>query len=78
MCGDSASDPILAMYYLGLGITTLSVNPTRAAELVTALGQVSAEQIRDLCTELEACAGAEEIAELVTPLRDRLLPGSRS
>ena len=78
VCGDSASDPILAMYYLGLGITTLSVNPTRAAELVTALGQVGTEQIRDLCRKLEACTSAEEIAELAVPLRNRLLPEPRS
>ena len=74
VCGDSALDPILAMYYLGLGITTLSVNPMRAAKLATTLSQVDAEQIRDLSAKLSACTTPEEITELVAPLRERLLP----
>lgn len=72
VCGASASDPVLAMYYLGLGITTLSVNPTRAGELATALAQVDAEQVRELHTKLSACTSPEQIAQLVAPLRERL------
>ncbi len=57
VCGEAASDPLLALVLVGLGVTSLSMAPLAVAEVRAALAGATMEQCRALAA---ACLAAPD------------------
>jgi phosphotransferase system enzyme I (PtsI) len=71
VCGEAASDPLLAIVLVGLGATSLSMSPA-------ALADVRAELRRYTLRQAEAFAGLALSAESATEARSLVLVASRA
>jgi len=67
VCGESASDPLLALVLVGLGVTSLSMAPVRLAEVRLALARHTLED----CERLAAVAlGADDAVAARAAVRE--------
>ena len=70
VCGEAASDPLLAPVLVGLGVTSLSMAPSSVAEVRASLASVSLEQCRALAeSALAALDGQEARAAVLAAVR---------
>jgi phosphotransferase system enzyme I (PtsI) len=70
VCGEAASDPLLAPVLVGLGVTSLSMAPGSVAEVRAALaGQTKADCERLAALALAACDGREARAAVAAAVR---------
>lgn len=74
VCGEAASDPLLAVVLVGLGITSLSMAPNALRDVRATLLRYSMEEARDLARLAAGAATAEDArarvrAALPRPLR---------
>jgi phosphotransferase system enzyme I (PtsI) len=60
VCGEAASDPLLAVVLVGLGVTSLSMAATCLADVRAALAEHTLVRCRDLAAGAVSAAGAEE------------------
>jgi phosphotransferase system enzyme I (PtsI) len=75
VCGEAASDPLLALVLVGLGVTSLSMAPACLPEVRASLIEHSYENCREMSTvALEAATAAEARARVA----DRARPSARS
>jgi phosphoenolpyruvate-protein phosphotransferase len=69
VCGEAASDPLLAVALIGLGVSELSMTPSVLPVVANALGQVSLDQCRRAAlaaqSALSAAAARESVASIV-------------
>jgi phosphotransferase system enzyme I (PtsI) len=72
VCGEAASDPLLALVLVGLGITSLSMAPACLADVRAALAEHTLEQCRELgaaaCQSPDAATARATVAELAREL----------
>lgn len=52
VCGDSASDPLMIPFYLGIGVRKLSLQPAELPGFYTALDQLTPERARSVSGEM--------------------------
>ena len=52
VCGEMASDPLLAVILVGLGITELSMNPTAVPRVKAAIREVDSRSVASLVQDL--------------------------
>ena len=71
VCGEAASDPLLALVLTGLGVTSLSMAPTSVAEVRLALSRHTLAECRELAAlalgsldGVTARAAVAEVAEV--------------
>jgi phosphoenolpyruvate-protein phosphotransferase (PTS system enzyme I) len=75
VCGEAASDPLLALVLVGLGVTSLSMAPACLPDVRASLIEHSYESCREMSTvALEAATAAEARARVA----DRARPSIRS
>jgi phosphotransferase system enzyme I (PtsI) len=67
-CGEAASDPLLALVFAGLGVTSLSMAPVGLPAVRAALAAHTLAECRDLAATALACDGG---AEARSAVRDR-------
>jgi phosphotransferase system enzyme I (PtsI) len=76
VCGEAASDPMLALVLVGLGVTSLSMAPVCLPDVRGALAERSLDQCRELAAAAVAASTAviarASVAELA---RTQLAPG---
>jgi phosphotransferase system enzyme I (PtsI) len=74
VCGEAASDPLLALVLVGLGVTSLSMAPGCLADVRASLASVSVEECRELARvalEAESAVTARvRVAELAVAGRE--------
>jgi len=58
VCGEAASDPLLARVLVGLGVTSLSMAPSALAAVRASLATVSLDECRALATRVLATASS--------------------
>ncbi len=79
VCGESASDPLMALVLAGLGVTSLSMAPVAMPLVRAALRQHTLEQCRRMAaaaTEaVDARTGREAVLQLVAPGLRALIGG---
>src|SRR5918912_579996 len=75
VCGEMASQPLMALALLGLGVRQMSVNPRGVAAIKRVFRAVSAERARVAANEaLAASTAADAEAALTRHLREALGP----
>jgi phosphotransferase system enzyme I (PtsI) len=75
VCGEMASQPLMALALLGLGVRQMSVNPRGVAAIKRVFRAVSAERARVAASEaLTASTAADAEAALTRHLREALGP----
>lgn len=52
VCGDSAGDPLMIPFYLGIGIRKLSIHPAELPRVYTSLGALTPERVRSISAEM--------------------------
>ncbi|HEX7511248.1 MAG TPA: putative PEP-binding protein, partial [Chitinivibrionales bacterium] len=67
VCGDMAHDPRYARFFLGVGISSLSVDPLYIPTLRTALRSVSLVGARENAEALLQCTTIRDTRELISP-----------
>jgi phosphotransferase system enzyme I (PtsI) len=72
ICGEAASDPLLAPVLVGLGVSSLSMAPVGLPAVRAALAEQTLEQCRSLA---EAALAADDPTEARSAVR-ALIPGS--
>ncbi len=65
VCGEAASDPLLAVVLVGLGVTSLSMAPVALGDVRAALAQHTLDQCRHLAAYALDAADAQEARRLV-------------
>jgi phosphoenolpyruvate-protein phosphotransferase len=68
VCGEAASDPAVAAVLLGLGVTELSVAPTRIDRVRWLVDQLDADRVRAVAAEILSLPDADAVRETVAPL----------
>jgi phosphotransferase system enzyme I (PtsI) len=75
VCGEAASDPMLALVLIGLGITSLSMAPACLADVRAALGERTLEECRALArVALDASSAVTARAAVSELVRQGSLP----
>ena len=77
VCGEMASDPVLAVLLIGLGVDELSVSPNQIPQLKYVLSQVTLEDARALAAEVlgQSNCLAEEIYAHCKATINKWVPG---
>lgn len=65
VCGEAASDPLMAVVLVGLGAEDLSMSPGALADVRAALGRVTLEQARELALRSLAQSNAADARAVV-------------
>lgn len=74
VCGESAGDPLLALVLTGLGVSSLSMAPSKVPAVRLALSLHTLEKCRELADAARAASGAEEaLAAVRAGVDQRLL-----
>ena len=71
VCGESASDPLLALVLVGLGVTSLSMSPTSLPSVRRALAAHTLEQCQEMA---RAVLDADDAPSARTAVRNRVDP----
>ena len=69
VCGESAADPMMIPFYLGIGIRKLSVAPRHFRLVRETLGRYSCEQAEQFAGELLAIRSLREMNRFLTDLK---------
>ena len=72
VCGEMASDPVLAVLLVGLGVNELSMAPSQIPHVKYALSQVTLEEAQALASHARAMS-SEPANRIYAACRDRLL-----
>ncbi len=70
VCGEAASDPVVACLLVGLGVTDLSLNPFLAARVRHAIRQVTIDQARALAQEALGATTPKDLQQIVASAFD--------
>jgi phosphotransferase system enzyme I (PtsI) len=73
VCGEIASDPMLALVLVGLGVRSLSVHPTALGPVRENLRRYSSETLAQMARR---CLRATSAAEVLTFLNETIAPGA--
>jgi multiphosphoryl transfer protein len=65
VCGDSASDPLAAAVFAGLGIHSLSVRPKQVAEIKALFRDLHLSELKTLATRAMQCHTGADVRELM-------------
>lgn len=65
VCGEAASDPVLALVLVGLGVTSLSMTPKALRDVRATLARFSSDEVRELAAAALAASTAEGAREAV-------------
>ncbi|GAB2469595.1 putative PEP-binding protein [Xylanimonas ulmi] len=60
VCGESASDPVMAVVLAGLGVTSLSMGPTAVPAVRYALSRHTEQEVRDVADAARSADGAPQ------------------
>lgn len=71
VCGASAADPAMAIFYMGIGITQLSVDTAHLGSIATLVAAVSREEAAETARTMLATADRDELARIAGELRAR-------
>ncbi len=69
VCGESAADPVMIPFYLGIGIRKLSVAPRRFRLVRETLARYTCEQAEQYASELLAIRSLREMNRFLTDLK---------
>lgn len=75
VCGEAASNPVLAVVLVGLGVTSLSMTPRALADVAAVLSQVDlslCERVAQLALTAETAADARAMVRAHLPMLDEL------
>ena len=65
VCGEAASDPAVLPVFLGLGVSSLSIDPTRLAVVKRTLQGLNMEQCKKLALKVLNVSSVSEVKELL-------------
>jgi phosphoenolpyruvate-protein kinase (PTS system EI component) len=71
VCGASAADPAMAIFYMGIGITQLSVDTAHLGSIATLVAAVSRKEAAETARTMLATADRDELARIAGELRAR-------
>ena len=69
VCGASAADPAMAVFYLGVGIRSLSVDPEALSSTAQLAGRISVAEAREVAERMLATPRRTELADIADDLR---------
>lgn len=69
VCGEMAADGTMLPVWLGLGVSEISVTPTAIATLKAEVGNIAAQEARQLVPSLLGSADAEQARNLLTAFK---------
>ena len=69
VCGESASDPVLGVLWVGLGVTELSMSASYIPAVRKTLQAVSADEARDLAERVRGYGSSRSAAEIYADCR---------
>lgn len=72
VCGDVAGDPAVAVFLAGLGYDSISCAPGFLAGVKHAMGQVTADEAREIAAQVLAAERGPDVRERIAQLRQRL------
>lgn len=72
VCGDSAGDPLMVPFYLGLGIRKLSLSPSRLHPIRRLIGDLTLERCEKITRELLEIENLEEMDHYLKDLEGSL------
>jgi phosphoenolpyruvate-protein kinase (PTS system EI component) len=68
LCGDSAADPALIPFFIGIGIRKLSVAPRRIPEVRRRVGELTLEETQRISGEMLSIRAIREMEEYLSSL----------
>ena len=71
VCGASAADPAMAVFYLGLGIRTLSVDPEGLPAIAGVVAEVDLTWARETTSRMRAAVSRHDLAAIAEEIRGR-------
>lgn len=74
VCGATAEDPAMLVFYLGIGITRFSVDAASLLRVSRILQAISLAEAGERARQMLSCSTLEELGGLVCALRERLAP----
>ena len=74
VCGDSAADPLMIPFFLGLGIRTLSMSPAHLEVTRSLLKGLSLDECETIAREMLEIGELPRMDEYLTELEERLAP----
>lgn len=74
ICGEVASDPLLAPLWVGLGIDELSVGGAQLLRMRRALSRLDSAECRQLAEDIRPCGSSAEIIALCRALAEKAYP----
>lgn len=74
VCGDSAADPLMIPFLIGVGIRKLSVAPGRIDEVRAHLGRVTIAEAQSVARQMLEIRKVREMEDYLRELRERLSP----
>lgn len=77
VCGADASDPAMIVFYLGLGITRLSVDVAKMKRTATVLGRIALPEARTTAQSMMDARSVEELSVLTEEIRTRFAEDER-
>ncbi len=72
VCGDSAADPILTPFFVGIGIRKLSVSPSAVEALKKRLAEWSVKESEEIAREMLAIGRISEMEDWLDAFRSRI------
>ena len=73
VCGESASDPVLGVLWVGLGAKMLSMSPSYVPLIRKVLRSLTIAEARDIASEAVAMGASSSAAEIYARVRERLV-----
>ncbi|MFT3968811.1 MAG: phosphoenolpyruvate--protein phosphotransferase [Micropruina sp.] len=73
VCGESGGDPLMALVLAGLGVTSLSMAPSKVRAVRTALALHDYAQCQQMAAAARASAGPKEAREVVLSMADPIM-----
>ncbi|MFT4295071.1 MAG: phosphoenolpyruvate--protein phosphotransferase [Micropruina sp.] len=73
VCGESGGDPLMALVLAGLGVTSLSMAPSKVRAVRTALALHDYAQCQQMAAAARASAGPREAREVVISMADPIM-----
>lgn len=73
VCGEAAADPLLALVLTGLGVSSLSMAPTRVPAVRAALAMHDLHTCQEMAAAARAAGSAQDSRDAVLALADKLI-----